>query len=101
MEVYKKNWKDEKELSDFISDIIICILKNLPDLCAQNDMKQEMMPKEIFFDEKLLTEKHLLKIQLKYGSTFSLRLKSCCLMTPLAKDYIKEHQIRVSISESE
>lgn len=101
MEVYGKNWRDEKELTDFITDIIICILKNLPDFCARKDIKQENSLKELFFDKKLLTEKQLLKFQLKYGSAFNLRLKSGCLITPLAKDYLKEHQIRVFISDSE
>lgn len=47
------------------------------------------------FDSGLLTEADLMKLQLQHGGGFSVKLLGHTLVTPLAKDFIKNHKIKV------
>ena len=51
--------------------------------------------KQVDFSGNLLTEKDISKLLLKQGSDIFIEIPKACLVTPLAMDYIKTHQISV------
>lgn len=49
----------------------------------------------VAFEHRVLTEADLMKLKLRCGDGFRLRIPSACLVTPLAEDYIKNFNIEI------
>lgn len=95
--IFNQNIESIKNIGIIILDEKIDIKENINiNTKYKNEVKEE---DSIILKNKLITENELKKLGLKNGSKINIGNKS--IITPLAKDYIRIHKIRLTKSQEE
>jgi ethanolamine utilization protein len=95
--IFNQNIENIKNIGIIILDEKIDIKENINiNTKYKNEVKEE---DSIILKNKLITENELKKLGLKNGSKINIGNKS--IITPLAKDYIRIHKIRLTKSQEE
>lgn len=95
--IFNQNIENIKNIGIIILDEKIDIKENIKiNTKYKNEVKEE---DSIILKNKLITENELKKLGLKNGSKINIGNKS--IITPLAKDYIRIHKIRLTKSQEE
>lgn len=88
---------DEANACGFEKGMIGRIIKT-EDSVGKNESRaavKQPVRRQVDFSGNLLTEKDISRLLLKQGSDIFIEIPKTCLVTPLAMDYIKTHQISV------